>query len=102
MAPFLRGWPESDHPTQHGRTAAALCWMILATPEGMVPNFEPKIDLKKDEICIFGPFLGPNDLFRPYIIPNGAYERIRKISDTLPLKAELSNHNCLSVEFECA
>ena len=31
---------------------------------GMVPNFEPKIDLKKDKICIFGPFLGPNDLFR--------------------------------------
>ena len=27
-------------------------------------NFEPKIDLKKDEICIFGPFLGPNDLFQ--------------------------------------
>ena len=33
-------------------------------PEGMVPNFEPKIDLKKGQICVFGSFLGPNGPFR--------------------------------------
>ena len=26
---------------------------IQSPPEGMVPNFEPKIDLKKGEICIY-------------------------------------------------
>ena len=29
----------------------------------MVPNFEPKNDLKKDQICVFGSFLGPNGPF---------------------------------------
>ena len=33
-------------------------------PEGMVPNFEPKNDLKKGQICVFGSFLGPNGPFR--------------------------------------
>ena len=32
--------------------------------DGMAPNFEPKIDLKKGEICIFRSFLGPNEPFR--------------------------------------
>ena len=29
---------------------------ILAPPEGMVPNFEPKNDLKKGQICVLGRF----------------------------------------------
>ena len=33
-------------------------------PKGMVPNFEPKNDLKKGQICVFGWFLGPNEPFR--------------------------------------
>ena len=33
-------------------------------PEGMVPNFEPKNDLKKGQICIFWWFLSPNQPFR--------------------------------------
>ena len=33
-------------------------------PEGIVPNFEPKNDLKKGQICVFGLFLGPNGPFR--------------------------------------
>ena len=32
--------------------------------DGMVPNFEPLIGLKKGEICIFRSFLGPNEPFR--------------------------------------
>ena len=49
----------------------------------MVP-FEPKNDLKKGQICIFGSFLGPNDPFRlfPIIMPDGTYERINHFSDT--------------------
>ena len=39
-------------------------FQILAPPEGMVPNFEPKNDLKKGQICVFGSFLGPNGPFR--------------------------------------
>ena len=34
------------------------------SPKGMVPNFEPKNDLKKGQICVFGSFLGPNGPFR--------------------------------------
>ena len=37
---------------------------ILGPPEGMVPNFEPKNDLKKGQICVFGSFLGPNGPFQ--------------------------------------
>ena len=33
-------------------------------PEGMVPNFEPKNDLKKGQICVFRSFLGPTGPFR--------------------------------------
>ena len=32
---------------------------ILATPEGMVPNFEPKNDLEKTKFAIVGVFLSP-------------------------------------------
>ena len=43
-------------------------------------------------LCIFFlPFLGPNDpfqIFLPYIMPNGTYERIKQICDTLPLRKE--------------
>ena len=40
------------------------CIEFWPPPEGMVPNFEPKNDLKKGQICVFGSFLGPNGPFR--------------------------------------
>ena len=50
-------------------------------PKGMVPNFEPKNDLKKVKICIFGLFLGPNDLFPDICSPdiNSPFKKARVV-----------------------
>ena len=51
-------------------------------PEGMVPNFEPKNDLKKGQICIFGSFLGPNDFLIFFVIPSFKNEMIPSLART--------------------
>ena len=57
----------------------------------MVPNFEPKNDLKRPNLHFWVVFRSKrpvSTIFPPYIMPNRAYERIKQISDTLPLCEE--------------
>ena len=49
----------------------------------------PNINILRPDIHILRP---GNDILRPYIMPNGTYERIKKFSDTLPLKIIMYKH----------
>ena len=93
-------WPKiGDEGDKISRKKTGKALAETVSPEGMVPNFEPKNDLKKGQICVFGSFLGPNwvvfrseravsTIFPPYIMPNGTYERKKKFSDTLPFSRQ--------------
>ena len=56
--------PEKGMVLNSGHPPKEWCIEFWPPPEGMVPNFEPKNDLKKGQICVFGSFLGPNGPFR--------------------------------------
>ena len=65
--------------------------MSFFFPEGMVPNFEPKNDLKKAKFAFWVVFRSERavlTIFPPYIMPNGTYERIKKNLRYPPFKDE--------------